>query len=386
MFSNHEKIFKEKLNILDKHIQFLIDKSTKEAAKAVSLIGSYQKDTRIVNHPNIGKKLDKIIKDLVTQIDTQIKKEIVNVWQLANEKNDEFVGDFLKINLSGVVAAGLLSFIPKGMERIEVDPSRAKQFTEAQKKSLKAYFDKIFNRNDVKMRDFIAAKHLNRTLSDRVWNLGRQQRILLEDAIDMAIKDGTSAIHLAKEIKQYVNTPEGVNRLFRRVRDEKGQLYLFKNAKVYHPGQGVYRSAYQNARRLVTTEINMAYRTADHERWQQLDFVVGIEVHRSGNTYDCPVCEALKGKYPKDYKFVGNHPLCRCFATPILKTVDEMDEDLKLILDGKNPTNEASSKSYISKLPQSFYDHVEKHKEKIKNLAILPYYLRNNVKFWENKI
>ncbi|MBR3455746.1 MAG: hypothetical protein IKH26_10515 [Bacteroidaceae bacterium] len=42
-------------------------------------------------------------------------------------------------------------------------------------------------------------------------------------------------------------------------------------------------SSYKNARRLAATECNTAYRTADHERWQQMDFVVGQEVHLSGN-------------------------------------------------------------------------------------------------------
>lgn len=35
--------------------------------------------------------------------------------------------------------------------------------------------------------------------------------------------------------------------------------------------------------RRAATETNIAYRTADHERWQQLDFIVGIEVHLSNN-------------------------------------------------------------------------------------------------------
>ena len=50
-----------------------------------------------------------------------------------------------------------------------------------------------------------------------------------------------------------------------------------------HPGRGVYRSSYMNARRLAATETNIAYRTADHLRWQKMDFVVGIEIVLSDN-------------------------------------------------------------------------------------------------------
>ena len=72
-----------------------------------------------------------------------------------------------------------------------------------------------------------------------------------------------------------MNEPD---RLYRRVRDKGGNLRLSKAAKMYHPGQGVYRSSAKNAQRLTRTEINMAYRESEYLRWQQLDFIVGIRV------------------------------------------------------------------------------------------------------------
>ena len=62
-----------------------------------------------------------------------------------------------------------------------------------------------------------------------------------------------------------------------------GKLALSKNAKAFHPGQGVYRSSYKNAMRLTLTETNAAYRLADQDRWQRMDFVVGMRVHKSKN-------------------------------------------------------------------------------------------------------
>ena len=113
-------------------------------------------------------------------------------------------------------------------------------------------------------------------LSKRVWNITDQFKGELEMAIDIALGDGTSAAVLSRTVRKLLNNP---NALFRRVRDKHGQLRLSQNAKNYHPGQGVYRSAYRNALRLTATETNMAYRTADHLRWQQMNFVTGIEIN-----------------------------------------------------------------------------------------------------------
>ena len=62
-----------------------------------------------------------------------------------------------------------------------------------------------------------------------------------------------------------------------------GKLALSKNAKAFHPGQGVYRSSYKNAMRLTLTETNAAYRLADQDQWQRMDFVVSMRVHKSKN-------------------------------------------------------------------------------------------------------
>jgi hypothetical protein len=82
--------------------------------------------------------------------------------------------------------------------------------------------------------------------------------------LDSGLRDGTPAIETAQELKQYLKYPD---RLFRRVRDKHGALHLSKAAAAFNPGRGVYRSSFKNARRLTATETNMAYRTADHERY-----------------------------------------------------------------------------------------------------------------------
>ena len=100
----------------------------------------------------------------------------------------------------------------------------------------------------------------------------------IELSLSIGISEGRSAADISRDVRVYLNEPD---KLFRRVRNAFGNLTLSKVAQAYHPGQGVYRSSYQNAMRMARTEINSAYREADSIRWQQLDFIVGYEVKTS---------------------------------------------------------------------------------------------------------
>ena len=179
-----------------------------------------------------------------------------------------------------------------------------------------------------------------------------------------------------------------------------------------HPGRGVYRSSYMNARRLAATETNIAYRTADHLRWQKMDFVVGIEIVLSNNhtirlqpgekTSDLPgqmradgtpkanavrtltdICDTLAGRYPKDFKFTGWHPHCRCRAVTILKTEEEMARDTKRILDGRQPS--ADSANAVTDTPEAFKNWAENNRDRIKHASSVPYFIRDNAKFFFRK-
>jgi hypothetical protein len=65
----------------------------------------------------------------------------------------------------------------------------------------------------------------------------------------------------------------------------------------------------------------MAYRVADYEKYQQLDFVTGIEIIRSNRFFNCPVCELKKDKYPKTFRFIGWHPQCRSHSVPVVENI-----------------------------------------------------------------
>ena len=214
-------------------------------------------------------------------------------------------------------------------------------------------------------------------LSERIWHISDSFYKEIETALDIALRDGTPADRLATELKQYLRHPD---KLFRRVRDEHGQLRLSKAAQAYHPGQGIYRSSFRNARRLAVTETNMAYHAADHERWQALDFVLGYEVQVSGtNPNVCPLCMELAGKYPKEFKFVGWHPHCRCHALPILEKPQAFKARQQALLRGERIPPIGAVKAP----PDNFTAHLANNTDRIASAqrnGTLPYYLRDNYK------
>ncbi|WP_424777637.1 hypothetical protein [Porphyromonas endodontalis] len=214
-------------------------------------------------------------------------------------------------------------------------------------------------------------------LSERVWNITDAFHKEAETAMDIALRDGTPAHRLATDLKQYLKHPD---KLFRRVRDEHGQLQLSKRAKEFHPGQGVYRSSYKNARRLAVTETNMAYHKADNERWRQLDFVLGYEVQVSGtNPNVCPLCVELAGKYPKEFEFVGWHPHCRCHAVPIMEDIDSFQARQEALLRGER----IPATGQVTEPPKNFIDHLKDNSERLQRAnkaGTLPYFVRDNYK------
>ena len=222
-----------------------------------------------------------------------------------------------------------------------------------------------------------------------MWKYTEQFKEEIELGLDVGIRNGLSADDMSQELRQYLEYPD---KLFRRVRDEHGELQLSKRAAAFHPGRGVYRSSYKNARRLAATETNMAYMTADYERWQQLDFVVGIRIELSNNHtlngqpfHD--ICDELsaplgstntegKGCYPKDFKFSGWHPLCRCHVITILKTDEEIAEDTRRILAGE--PLDGRSVNRVDDVPQEFTDWVEANRERMAAAKSLPYFIKDN--------
>lgn len=243
-------------------------------------------------------------------------------------------------------------------------------------------------RNLEALSAFQKCKENGLNLSQRVWKYAEELKDAMELGIDVGLGEGKSAQQLSRDLRQYLNEPD---RLYRRVRDKGGNLRLSKAAKMYHPGQGVYRSSAKNAQRLTRTEINMAYRESEYLRWQQLDFIVGIRVmlsnnHTIKNSKGEPVpfvdiCDTLAGDYPKTFKFVGWHPQCRCFAVPIMADYDEYNKNranrLKAIVKGAQYKSLPSRRT-VKDVPKAFRDYISSIEERAKGWKSMPYYIRDN--------
>lgn len=328
-----------------------IDAIYRTAAKEAATLGVSIKDFNpdrlfsFSDYPNTKKKIEKLLNDLQSGVTAVIVNGIRSEWTLANNKNDE---------LARQVFGDSVGKLTKELER------------------------RYFSTNGAAREAFIKRKTDGLGLSDRVWKYTNQFKDEIELGLDLGIRSGRSADELSRDLRSYLQHPD---KLFRRVRNKHGQLVLSQRARAYHPGRGVYRSSYKNARRLAATETNIAYRTADYERWQQFDFVVGIEIKLSNNHPEPDICDDLKGRYPKDFKFTGWHPHCRCHVETVLKTPDELIADNRRIMEGGKPTE--TSVNTVADVPQAFTDWVEANRERMTAAKSLPYFIRDNSKYVE---
>lgn len=266
------------------------------------------------------------------------------------------------------------------------------------------HFARYFLRNKEAMDAFFARKtgEDGLSLSQKVWKYNGMFKEELENTLDLAIGEGTPANRLATKIKGYLQEPDKFYRRFRvkigedengnpiygriwkrRIWDKESESYKWVNddPKKYHPGQGVYRSSYRNAQRLARTETNIAYREADFTRWQQLDFVVGVEIKLSNNHPVLDICDDLKGVYPKGFKWVGWHPNCRCYMVPVLAKDEELGQMLDKILNGEDPGSVVTDSP--KDMPEQFQTWVKDNEEryaKAEAKGTLPYFIKDNKK------
>lgn len=314
-------------------------------------------------------KVTPIFRNLYSQVYHLVKQGIISEWTISNQKADELVKSVF------------------GKKSIE-DNHYAKYFAR-NKEAVDAFFTR-------KTQD----GGLN--LSQRVWKYTGMYKSELEDTLDLALGEGTPAMRLSATIQKYLQDPDKFYRRFRvktgededgnpiygriwkrRTFNQETGTYQWVNddPRKYHPGQGVYRSSARNAQRLARTETNMAYRTAEFDRWQAMDFVVGVEIKLSNNHPISDICDLLQGKYPKDFKWTGWHPNCRCYQVPILVSEQEVDKMTENILNGQDPGTVASSEE-ITELPKEFRGWIEANAARIDvatEKGTLPYFIRDNV-------
>ena len=253
----------------EKQIQLAFERLIKKFVNkyANSPIIKHNDNFQFSTNKKLNAELTGMMQGFYSELFEVTNSAVKSSWAVANEMNDELVTYFFK-----------------GLD----------QFKNQQ--------PAMMGRNTEALNAFIGRKRNSRTLSDRIWIISDRFRDELEANILIGIADGKSAVGIAGQIKGYLKNPDN---LFRRVRDGEGNLRISQAAKKLKPGAGVYRSSYKNAYRLVRSETNAAYRTADHERWQTQDFVIGFEVKTSSQHKIVDICDDLKGQYPKSFLFTS---------------------------------------------------------------------------------
>lgn len=340
-------------------INQLYDKLNKEAAKIANRTGHDDSAPFFwSDYPETRIALQKLQADYISEMGAIIMAGTSKEWKESNRLQDLLANKVIKA-YTGADKAG-----KEYARYFEADPDALKAFQQRRENGM--------------------------NLSSRVWNLSKQYKTELEDAISAAIEPGQSAMSLAVSIKKYLNEPDLMFQRF-RYKDENGRWKKKWKRKIIDDegktrfidcdkgayrnqwtGPGYYKSSAKNAQRLARTEINMAYRTAEQTRWKKFDFVVGYEIKTTQNGRHVPdICDDLKGKYPKTFLFRGWHPHCLCYCIPILKTVDEFFLD------------DVSSKSVndVKDIPEGFKDWVKDNKERIlkaEQSGSLPYFIKDN--------
>lgn len=272
-----------------------------------------------IRNQKVEDAVDRELLTLKSQLETNMELFQHDAWDRSNKKNDDFIRKYIEgMAISTATKEGMFSHNLTALEALQ------------------------------KNADVNGLR-----LSDRVWNITQQTKSQLEFYLDSGVSVGRNANGISSDIRQLLNDPD---KRFRRVRNEEGKLVLSRPMKDYHPGQGVYRSAKMNALRTSATTTNTAYRSADHERWSQQDFVLGIEIQRSANNKGpCKICDAMVGKYPKTFKFTGWHPFCICFATPITMEPEDLADYLL--------TDEVPEQLVIKDIPSAAQSFVDNNKQ-----------------------
>ena len=346
-------------------VQALYDKALSDISKEFAYV-DYDPNEPF-SFEDVGKfdKIDAIMRRLEDQIQQVVEKGIVAEFGVAyngcNELIKQVIGDRLRDNVE------------------------------------KAFSPRVGSGNAAKA--FIRANRAGSiTASQRVWNgavLGQ-----METAVQEALMEGMPAKRMAALLEDYLVNPDDCFRRFRiktgenangktmygrqwkkRVIHKDGST-TWKNAdpRNYPTGQGVYHSSYKNALRYARTTTNIAYRSAENERYQELPFVIAIDIHISNNPgHVRDICDDLQGRYPKDFPWTGWHPNCMCYKVPVLATKSEIDDMVDAILDGGDP-NDVEVDGIVKELPDNFVRWAKTNKERIKEAderGTLPYFIRD---------
>lgn len=181
------------------------------------------------------------------------------------------------------------SFFGKGGEVHRYDPK------------IESYADSVWARiNGQAMDALIRTKYGGITFSRRVWDATWPTERQIRDQINLAVLTGRSTAEVARQIRSYLGLPDTF----------RGMIL-----KEYHPGAGVYKSAYMNSMRLAGTEINRAFTEGVFRYSATKNWITGW-IWRTGSGKPCDECAGNEGEFYSKEDNPPNiplHPFCYCW-------------------------------------------------------------------------
>ena len=313
----HERKHLEKLLQQEGSLKYIYDEFVRNTGHIMTRWKETSSDNAWYRNSKIEADIEKELQLLHDKMQENISNYSIDAWNRANLKYDDLVSSYIEnMPINDIAKRGM------------------------------------FARNMEAMSAFLSRRIDGLTLSDRIWKVTGTAKENIEYYLQSGISTGRPANKISQDIRQLLKEPD---RRFRRVRNADGKLVMSQPMKDYHPGSGVYRSSYMNAKRLAVSETNAAYRKADTERWKQLDFVLGVDIKRSAwKKAPCPVCDPMVGRYPKNYPFIGWHPFCMCHAVPVL-----MEEDA--FIDNLVDETPIDPSLYVKDIPETAKEYLKDH-------------------------
>lgn len=284
---NQKKAYRElakRLNRYTKRILAIYAVLANEAAKvAISAGYDGDKEFSFDNYPNTKRKVNSLLDFYAENMQTVVYSGITEEWENSNTFQDLLVRRIIKAYTK------------------RIGDKRVKRYYEHNNSAKEAFKKRTIN---------------GMNLSQRIWNQREDVKKSLERALSTGIEKGMSAVNLSKRVSKYLNDYPSLAKDYKK-----------KYGKAVDIQSCEYRSV-----RLARNEINMAYRSAEQERWRSLDFIKGFEIKMSGSHPKEDMCDVLAGIYPSSFRWYGWHVNCMCFAIPIIMSEEEY-------WSGKQPTN-----------------------------------------------
>lgn len=323
---NQKKAYRElakRLNRYTKRILAIYTVLANEAAKvAISAGYDGDKEFSFDNYPKTKRKVNSLLDFYAENMQTVVYSGITEEWENSNTFQDLLVRRVIKAYTKRI-----------GDERV-------KRYYEHNNSAKEAFKKRTIN---------------GMNLSQRIWNQREDVKKSLERALSTGIEKGMSAVNLSKRVRKYLNDYPSLAKDYKK---KYGKAVDIQNCE--------YRSV-----RLARNEINMAYRSAEQERWIRMDYIKGKEIKTTNNTsHKSDMCDLLSGIYPIDFYWTGWHVNCMCYAIPVIMSEEEFW--------AKERNNKQIG------IPQNFTAWVDANKEKIAESK--PVFYSRNKKYFNEKI